>query len=113
MTMCFTEFGRRVFENTNGTDHGTAGPMFCVGSRVNGGLAGDWPGIALEQRARGGDDIRAATDPRQVYSQVMTEWLGGDPAAVMPGRSGPPSPTVTRSSGRASATARSSSSSTR
>ena len=31
LAMCFSEFGRRVAENASeGTDHGTAGPMlFC------------------------------------------------------------------------------------
>jgi len=88
-TMCFTEFGRRVGQNDNGTDHGTAGPMMMMGSRVRGGLAGEHPGIAPAARTRRGDDLRATVDPRQVYSQVMTEWLGGDPAAVMPGAPGP------------------------
>ncbi|MDH3724678.1 MAG: DUF1501 domain-containing protein [Thermoleophilia bacterium] len=86
ITLIFTEFGRRVEQNDNGTDHGTAGPMMLMGSRVNGGLAGDWPGIAPGQRARRGDDLRAANDPRQIYAQVISEWLGGDANAVLPGR---------------------------
>ena len=33
MTMTFSEFGRRVTQNaSNGTDHGTAMPLFVVGS---------------------------------------------------------------------------------
>jgi len=39
--MVFTEFGRRVPENTSkGTDHGTATPMFVIGEKVKGGLYG-------------------------------------------------------------------------
>ena len=86
VTMIFTEFGRRIEQNDNGTDHGTAGPMMMMGSRVNGGLAGAWPGIAPAQRVRRGDDLRATNDPRQIYAQVISEWLGGDANAVLPGR---------------------------
>ena len=39
--MCFSEFGRRVTQNdSNGTDHGAAGPMFISGDGVKGGLYG-------------------------------------------------------------------------
>jgi uncharacterized protein (DUF1501 family) len=84
ITLVFTEFGRRVEQNEDGTDHGTAGPMFAMGSRVRGGLAGAWPGVAPNQRVRRGDDLKATTDPRQVYAKIMTDWLGGDPRAVIP-----------------------------
>jgi uncharacterized protein (DUF1501 family) len=41
IVLAFSEFGRRVEENASqGTDHGSAGPMFLVGSRVKGGLYG-------------------------------------------------------------------------
>ena len=37
--MTFSEFGRRVEENgSNGTDHGTAGPMFLFGAGITGGM---------------------------------------------------------------------------
>ena len=36
--MSFSEFGRRVAENgSNGTDHGTALPMFLIGGNIKGG----------------------------------------------------------------------------
>ena len=39
MTMTFSEFGRRPAENgSGGTDHGTAAPLFVMGSKVKGGL---------------------------------------------------------------------------
>ncbi|MBC7819250.1 MAG: DUF1501 domain-containing protein, partial [Planctomycetaceae bacterium] len=35
LVLCFSEFGRRVEENASqGTDHGTAGPMFLAGTSV-------------------------------------------------------------------------------
>ncbi len=44
LTMCFSEFGRRVAENASeGTDHGTAGPMFFAGTGINSGLIGKHP----------------------------------------------------------------------
>jgi uncharacterized protein (DUF1501 family) len=86
ITLIFTEFGRRIEQNDDGTDHGTAGPMMLLGSRVNGGLAGSWPGIAPAQRVRRGDDLKPTNDPRQIYSQVIGEWLGGDPNAILPGK---------------------------
>lgn len=89
ITLIFTEFGRRIEQNADGIDHGTAGPMMAMGTRVRGGLAGAWPGIAPNQRVRRGDDLAATTDPRQVYAKVMTDWLGGDPAAVLAGAPAP------------------------
>jgi len=45
--MIFSEFGRRVPENTSlGTDHGAAGAGFLVGARVNGTMIGEFPGLA-------------------------------------------------------------------
>ena len=42
--MAFSEFGRRVAENTSlGTDHGTAGPAFIIGAPVAGGHYGRPP----------------------------------------------------------------------
>ena len=43
----WSEFGRRAKENgSNGTDHGAAGAGFLVGSRVNGTMIGEFPGLA-------------------------------------------------------------------
>jgi len=42
LTMTFSEFGRRPAENGGaGTDHGTAAPLFVMGSQVKGGLLGE------------------------------------------------------------------------
>ena len=40
----WSEFGRRAEENTSdGTDHGAAGTSLLIGSRVNGGMIGEFP----------------------------------------------------------------------
>ncbi|MGD9572970.1 MAG: DUF1501 domain-containing protein [Thermoleophilia bacterium] len=81
MTVVFSEFGRRVESNESGTDHGAGGLMMAMGSSVRGGMRGEFPG--LTQLDRG--DLRVTTDFRAVYSSIVSEWLGGDPAAVIPG----------------------------
>jgi uncharacterized protein (DUF1501 family) len=71
--LCFSEFGRRVEENgSQGTDHGTAGPVFLSGSRVRGGLAGASPSL-LDLDAHG--DLKLTVDFRCVYAAVLENWL--------------------------------------
>jgi uncharacterized protein (DUF1501 family) len=73
MVLGFSEFGRRLTENASaGTDHGKAGVMFAVGKGVKGGLYGVAPD--LEKLDDG--DPRFTTDFRQVYGEVLDEWLG-------------------------------------
>jgi uncharacterized protein (DUF1501 family) len=80
--MTFSEFGRRVRENgSGGTDHGTAEPMFVIGGRLNGGLQGSYPSMSDLDAG----DLRFTTDFRSVYSSVVGDWLGADPAPVVGG----------------------------
>jgi uncharacterized protein (DUF1501 family) len=72
--MVFSEFGRRVPENTSlGTDHGTANHMYLIGKHVRGGHYGTPPN--LEQLDEG-DNLRFTTDFRRVYASVIEGWLG-------------------------------------
>ena len=82
VTMVFSEFGRRVASNDSaGTDHGAGGLMLVSGSSVRGGLAGEHPGVTnLDDDG----DLKPITDFRTVYQALISEWLGGDPAAVLP-----------------------------
>ena len=74
VVMAFSEFGRRVPENTSlGTDHGTAGPMFVVGKPVKGGQYGQ--PVDLAGRAPD-DNLRHTTDFRRVYASMMSGWFG-------------------------------------
>jgi uncharacterized protein (DUF1501 family) len=72
LTMTFSEFGRRPLENeSHGTDHGTAAPLFVMGSRIKGGLHGTPPSLQLDRN----QDPAFSTDFRQVYATVLDRWL--------------------------------------
>lgn len=92
--LVFSEFGRRVAENgSQGTDHGAGGLMLLAGSPVKGGFASPFPGLStLDQTG----DLLVPTDFRSVYQETIAQWLGGDPAAVLPGG---PFPGITRYDG--------------
>lgn len=80
LTMCFSEFGRRVKQNdSNGTDHGAAGPMFLIGRKVKAGSHGTHP--SLDELDDG--DLRYTTDFRRVYATVLQRWLNADATAVL------------------------------
>ncbi len=80
LMMTFSEFGRRVKENGSlGTDHGTAAPMFFVGSRLRAGAIGPHPD--LEDLDAG--DLKFHTDFRSVYATVLENWLGVSAEAVL------------------------------
>jgi uncharacterized protein (DUF1501 family) len=71
--LVYSEFGRRVKANgSEGTDHGTSGPVFLIGDRVNGGFYGDQP--SLSKLVDG--DLAVTTDFRDVYSSVVEKVLG-------------------------------------
>jgi uncharacterized protein (DUF1501 family) len=73
MLMTFSEFGRRVQQNaSNGTDHGTAEPLFMVGGGVQGGLHGTYPSLSDLDRG----DLKFTTDFRSVYGSVLQGWMG-------------------------------------
>lgn len=72
MVMCFSEFGRRVKENgSQGTDHGTAGPVFLAGPGVKAGLIGEAPSLHDLQDG----DLKMTVDFRSVYASILEDWL--------------------------------------
>lgn len=82
LTMTFSEFGRRPGENeSKGTDHGTAAPLFVLGSRVRGGLLGSAPRLNLPKN----QDLSFSTDFRSVYATVLDRWLGCPSSSVLGG----------------------------
>ncbi len=71
--MIFSEFGRRVPENTSlGTDHGAANAMFVAGKNVMGGHYGDLPSLT---KLDAGDNLAFTTDFRRVYATMTEGWL--------------------------------------
>ncbi|HZB30453.1 MAG TPA: DUF1501 domain-containing protein [Streptosporangiaceae bacterium] len=76
----YSEFGRRVRGNANqGTDHGTAGPMFIAGEPVSGGFFGEQPSLTK----LADDDLIATTDFRDVYATLLAKTLDTDPARIL------------------------------
>ncbi|MFC4818041.1 DUF1501 domain-containing protein [Flavobacterium sp. GCM10023249] len=70
----FSEFGRRVKDNGNGTDHGTAAPMFIIGGNTKGKVIGNNPNLLqLDQ-----GDLQFETDFRSVYASLLQEKLQFD-----------------------------------
>lgn len=74
LSMTFSEFGRRIFENgSNGTDHGTAAPTLFFGSGLNGSaFVGTHPNIENPD-SRG--NMEFTMDFRDLYATVLAEWL--------------------------------------
>jgi uncharacterized protein (DUF1501 family) len=80
MVMTYSEFGRRPRENSaQGTDHGTAAPLFVMGGRVKGGLYGRQP--SLDDLAEG--DLKHHVDFRSVYATVLRRWWNLDATATL------------------------------
>jgi uncharacterized protein (DUF1501 family) len=77
----YSEFGRRVPENTSlGTDHGTAQVNFVIGNAVKGGFYGTPPSLTDLVL---GDNLANTADFRQVYASLIDGWLGVDAAKVL------------------------------
>jgi uncharacterized protein (DUF1501 family) len=83
LTMTFSEFGRRVKENAGlGTDHGTAAPLFVVGTKIKGGMYGDDPILStLDDNG----DLKYTIDFRSVYGTILDHWMNGDSRSVLGG----------------------------
>jgi uncharacterized protein (DUF1501 family) len=79
--MTFSEFGRRVQENGNGTDHGEAAPLFVMGSAIKPGFHGAGPELRPGKLNRG--DVPFAQDFRSLYATMLGQWLGADDAKVL------------------------------
>ena len=80
VVMTFSEFGRRIGENNSeGTDHGTAGPVFLAGTPVKGGVLGDPPN--LSDAVDG--DLKVQQDFRSIYATILDQWLDVDPGSVL------------------------------
>jgi uncharacterized protein (DUF1501 family) len=86
VTLVYSEFGRRAYQNDSGrnagTDHGRAGTLFVIGDPVAGGVYGRLPEL---DRLDAHGNLPVNTDFRGVYAALIDHWLGGDHRAVLPG----------------------------
>ncbi len=94
MIEVWSEFGRRPEENgSGGTDHGAAGCAFVIGSKAQGEMVGEFPGLSnLDQF----DNVRVTSDFRGMYCSLLEEWLGQDAGPIIPGASGFSRPKLVR-----------------
>lgn len=74
--MAYSEFGRRVRANASqGTDHGTAGPVFIAGTPVKGGFYGEEPSLTDLDNG----DLKYTTDFRDIYFELLAQTVKTDP----------------------------------
>ena len=81
--LIFTEFGRRIRDNGNGTDHGSGGGAMLIGDRINGGLYGEYPSLDPADQLSG--DMHFNNDFRVIYSTVLDDWFGIHPDPIVNG----------------------------
>jgi len=74
----FSEFGRRVKDNGNGTDHGTAAPMFIIGGNNKGQVLGKNPNLSDLDNG----DLKHEIDFRSVYASLLAQKLNFNPTQI-------------------------------
>jgi uncharacterized protein (DUF1501 family) len=82
LLMTTSEFGRRPRDNDGGTDHGTAGSHFVIGSRVAGGRYGETPSL---RRLDPDGNLIHTVDFRSLYATVLERWLEASPDDILRG----------------------------
>jgi len=83
--LIYSEFGRRVAANASaGTDHGTSGPVFVIGDRVQGGFFGEQP--SLNNLYKG--DLAVTTDFRDIYATLLEDVLKTPAGQILNGWKG-------------------------
>jgi uncharacterized protein (DUF1501 family) len=70
----FSEFGRRVKDNGNGTDHGTAAPLFIIGGNTKGKIIGNNPNLTDLDNG----DLKYEIDFRSVYATLLKQKMNFD-----------------------------------
>ena len=79
----FSEFGRRLKDNGNGTDHGSGGVAFLIGDSVVGGHYGEYPSMDADKLLEG--DLEFNLDFRSLYTEILEDWLEIDARPVVKG----------------------------
>ncbi len=60
---------------SQGTDHGTAGPVLVAGVPVKGGFYGDEPSLTDLDHG----DLKPTNDFRDIYYELLAHTVGTDP----------------------------------
>jgi uncharacterized protein (DUF1501 family) len=82
LTFVWSEFGRRPQANkSQGTDHGAGGVAWVQGPRALGGILTEYPSLTDLDREK---NLKVTADFRKVYGSLIAQWLGTDPAEVIP-----------------------------
>ncbi len=82
LSLTFTEFGRRAKSNDSyGTDHGTATPVFVFGTQLNNGIYGVNPSLKPEDLNN--YNLVYNIDYRQIYTSIIQDWFEGDDQALI------------------------------
>jgi len=77
LTATFSEFGRKVKENSNfGCDHGTTFPMMVFGHGVKSDMNGG--SVDLNDLTNDFQFNSRTYDYRNVFSSILKDWLGSD-----------------------------------
>ena len=74
----FSEFGRRAKDNGNGTDHGTAAPVFVIGGSNKAKIIGANPDLNNLENG----DLKYETDFRSVYASLLQQKMKFDPKKI-------------------------------
>ncbi len=74
----FSEFGRRANDNGNGTDHGTAAPVFVIGGNNKGKIIGNNPNLGNLDNG----DLKHEIDFRSVYATLLKQKMSFDPNKI-------------------------------
>ncbi len=81
LILVFSEFGRRVGDNGNGTDHGSGGVAFLIGDGVQAGHHGEYPSLTANDLIEG--DLAFNLDFRSIYTEILEDWLEVDAKPVV------------------------------
>ena len=79
----FSEFGRRVKDNGNGTDHGSGGLALLIGDGVRGGHYSEYPSLDPDKLVEG--DLAFNLDFRSLYTEILEDWMEVDARPVVKG----------------------------
>ena len=82
--LIFSEFGRRIYDNGSGTDHGSGGGAYLVGKPIAGGVYSEYPSLDRDKWEKG-EDLAHTIDFRGIYGTVLEQWLGLEASPIVYG----------------------------